>query len=982
MSVSNLFRRGGLRWEPDSDAVNASETALLRCDNLVPDQTGALTLRPGSAKLHSNLNPTGAGDVTAFHTVELANGTTYRVAGVDDRIFINGTDQGIALDSTGDLAVGNDSYQLFMARGTKKRKFDGSSFMNWGITRPEGAATLAAVAAITKTAADFDNTESPSTAADEGTSVAAADVAGTAAAAKLVTPSATTSRAVVTRLFTTDQDFLDISGSIGSETDLFDIYVKFEDPQYVEDITIVFGADNSSTLPFVKDRFEYKFDFRNTISVNIKDPNSEGYGSYQAAIQAQLTGVLPKNVTSVRTPETVKSGVKQIGVIPSPKSSVRPDPNVWGKLSVTRGQFKRIGSTTGRGWDTIRGFQVVYKVRAGYTKTATFSDALFIGGGDRSLTGTFRVVIVAARTTTTYTELSVPSVESDEIHLNHQSLQVTIPAAMVNSKDPQVDQFWIYIFGGFLDRYYRATPPLSATPPGGQTLEELSAPDGSDFGDADERSRLTSHGMTMQSGTLSSDINFVLDQSEMDILTENIPLEPYSSGPSDNIVAVAGPWNGRMFTMTSEGYVQPSSSNTPSLFNTLHVIDLTKYGNPLWMTKTASGIVCGMEKDVVFLAGSGDESADLTTIDLYPQPLNVGNPPIDKGFAVDGNAVVYRSADGLMTLAGAGLTAFPSSGNNLLWRGQNRHGVSGLNLTTGRYRMAFDNLMFYVLAPEGIDTSSNVIYRYSFQAQQWSRLVYGQVGTFLSLYKEPSGLLVAGDAAGNIWQLDTGTQDNSVDIATTILWPILDGGNPLAYKDAFDLQVHANTGGGTATIALYKDGGTTVTSSYTFLAITDEVFRINASDFGRFLQAQPRLTGSFNNFSIRQFNLSHRARPQHQVYLDTGYILPAAPGDIVWLQEAQFDAICANNFTLELYHDDVLKYSVGVTASVGVRTTYAIPLPRGSQAKRPRLVFKTQASNATGAVGFDCFGVQVRVANSGNANGSPYMTAYPTGQVA
>ena len=83
---------------------------------------------------------------------------------------------------------------------------------------------------------------------------------------------------------------------------------------------------------------------------------------------------------------------------------------------------------------------------------------------------------------------------------------------------------------------------------------------------------------------------------------------------------------------------------------------------------------------------------------------------------------------------------------------------------------------------------------------------------------------------------------------------------------------------------------------------------------------------------------------------------------------------------MELYHDDVLKYSVGVTATANVRTTYVIPLPRGSQAKRPRLVFKTQASNAEGHIGFDVYGIRVRVANAGNDNGSPYLPIYPAGQ--
>jgi hypothetical protein len=497
--------------------------------------------------------------------------------------------------------------------------------------------------------------------------------------------------------------------------------------------------------------------------------------------------------------------------------------------------------------------------------------------------------------------------------------------------------------------------------------------------DADERSRITSHGMTMQSGAASSDIEITLSKSELDILTENERLEPYTSGPVDNIFAVAGPWNNRMFTLTTEGYVYPSSNKSPSSFNTLQVLDLTKYGDPLWMVKNSSGILVGMEKDVIFLAGSGDESDDMTTIDLYPQPLNVGNPPVDSMVSVDGNSVFYRSADGLMILSGTSLRALPVEGVSLLWRGQTRHGAPGFNLTTGRFRSAIDNLMLYILAPDGTTASGKTIMRYSFPLSQWSRLRYTQAGNLRSITKEPDGSLVAGDDTGNIWLLDSGTQDNSQDIAAYFLTPISDGGNPLVYKDAFDLQVHANTAGKTATVSLYKDGAAEATWTDTLSTTVPTAFRLQASGFGRFLKAQFELTGNFTSLSIQQYNLSYRERPQHSVYLDSGYILPSKPNDVVWLQEAEFDANCANDFTMELYHDDVLKYSVNVTATANVRTTYVIPLPRGSEAKRPRLVFKTQAADAAGHVGFDCYGIQVRVSNSGNDNGSPYLPIYPTG---
>src|SRR5574341_545532 len=907
MALTNIFRRLGSRWSPDSDSADAAEDILLRADNMVPDEAGTLALRRGSSNIYTSLQGT---DVHSLHTTELANGTTYRVTGAADRVSINGVDQSTSFDGSGDLVIGDDAYQIFMARGTTKKKFDGTEFINWGINKPEGKLTLEGVPGITVTVAGFDNAESPATSMDEGTRAYVNDYAGAANSASELTPAAGTSRAVIKRLWSSDQDFLEILGAPGSNTDLFDVYVKFEDPYRVDTVTVVFGADNSSTEPFTTDRFEFVFDLKKGVPVNLKDPKAEGIDTYEAAVQGILSPIDPRFLSDVQAPGSVKKTINSVGNEQAPKSTMRPDANVWGKLSVTRGQFKRIGSTPGRGWDTIRGFKVVYQAQAGYVSKITLSDAIIIGGGDKTLTGTFKAVLVGARITDQYIETSPPSAESDPLNLNHQILKITIPAATLNSKDPQVDEYWIYLFGGFLDTYYRFAI-VPATPQSGMTIDELTNPDGANFGDADERMRLTSHGHTMFALTGSNDIVLQVDQSELDSLTENQRLPPYQSGPVDNIVAIAGPWNGRMFIMNDDGYIYPSAPRSPSNYNTLYVIDLTKYGDPLWMVRTASGVYAGMEKDVVFIAGTGDEDAEQTEIDLYPQPLNIGNPPVDKCVWVDGNAVIYRSADGMMMLTGQSLQPLPMAGTALSWRGQSRHSMSALNTSTGRFRAAVDDLMLYLLAPEGTNTSDNTIRRYSFAAQQWSRLVYGQVVQFKSIFNDPDGSLIAGDAAGNLWLLDTGTTDNSQAIPVEIWTPLIDGGQPLARKDPFDIQLHGNTGSATGTLTLYKDGAFDSTSSYTFNTITPTVYRIQASDFGAFHRFQARITGSFSTLNLQNLNFSVRLRPQHSVYLDTGYILPE-DGDFVWLQEAEVDMIAANDVTLELYLADALSYSVAI----------------------------------------------------------------------
>jgi len=978
MSTSNLFKQIGLQWLPDVDPVNAPPNALLRADNLVPDKIGALALRRGSAKLYSSLDGGGDDSVHSLRTVELANGTTYRVKGIGDKLFINGNSQGI-FDGTGDISLGDDAYQIFCARGTTKKKFDGSNWYNWGITAPNAAPPLAAVSSVTPSVAGFDNSESPATPVVEGSATigGAADAGGVANAATTLVPDGTTYRGVIQRLFTTDQNFYQISGVDGTETDMFDLYIKLENPRDVESVKIIFGADNSSTVPFTNDRFEFEFDLKSKKEIPIKDFESEGYSAYSTAVLNSLASVRPQDVTGLRTPEQVKAILASVGKIPSPTSAAPSDSNVWGHLTVTRGQFKRVGSTAARGWDTIRGFKVIYTTRRGAVPSITLADAIFIGGGARTLSGSYRCVIRAVREFDQYYELSPPSDQSDAINLNHQTLQVTIPGTVLSALDPQVDQLWVYLFGGWLDNYYRFAV-VPSTVRGGMTIDELTTPAGSDLNSADERARIPSWGFTLNVDDGSSDLVLTLLTSEMDALTENEKLEPYQMVPPDNIVGIAGPWAGRMYVLTTEGYVYPSTKRSPGSFNSSQVIDLARFGDPLWIVRTGQGIYVGMEKDVVFLAGSGDDSADLAQIDHYGQGLNLGNPPIDSAHWVDGNSIIYRSADGLIQLEGSGLKVLPTSGTSLLWRGIDRHGVPGLNTSTGRFRMAIDDMMLYVLAPEGSGvTSTNVIYRFAAGSSQWSRLVYDQVGTFKSIFKEPGGNLIAGDAAGNLWQLDIGTQDNGNNIEVTLLTPITDGGEPLARKDTFDLQIHGHTAGATGTVNLYKDGSSSVTSTYTFSLNNIGVYRFNASDFGTFLKAQVEITGEFSNLTIQNFNLTYRIRPQHVMYLDTGYVLPTDPGDMVWLYEIELDAICADDVNYRIYINDSLKSEGTITVTTGIRKPYIVPVPRGTKGYRPRIVFYVDGDNAEGSVGFEPYAVRLRLSTTGNQNGMEHRKVYP-----
>lgn len=968
--MPNLFKSGAGQWTPDADALNAPEGALLRSDNLVEDAPGALSLRAGSSLIYQGLEDLV---VHSLHTVKLA-GLTHRFMGVDNRLYIDGVIGTGAFDGSGDIAMGDDAYQAFFARGTTKKAYDGVTLRNWGIPKPAAAPTLGAVDAITTAVAAFNNTESPAVTAPEGSTAYTTDDGAVANEAIQLTPASATSRGSLQRLWTTNQNFFDIKGTEGTDNDQFDVLMKMAEPRNVEKIVLQFGVGDSSTVPFDKDRYEFTIDIKNGEVPQLKDITSSGYAAYEASVLALLQALDPTfDVGKLQTPEQVKTAMAAVGSQPSPKTGGRPDPDTWSHVTITRGMFTRIGATAGRGWNTVRGFRITYVTRAGTTSAVTFCDALWSGGGDLSLTGKFRVCFRAGRNAGQYVELSPPSAASDPITLNHQTLRVTIAAATLSALEGYADQLWVYLFGGLnLNTWYRFAV-TSASTRGGMTIDEFSNPLGADFGTIEERTRLSSHGFTYSqlNGdgvphiTGTTDLVMTIRKSEEQALSEGLRMEPYQISPPDNIVGIAGPWAGRMFVLTSDGSVWPSSNLSPSSFNSRQRLDLTRYGDPMWILHTTGGVYVGMSKDIIFLEGSGDDSADLTLIELFPRAMGIGNPPVDAAAWVEGSTIIFRSADGLMAFTGAGVNPIPFAGTELLWRntGGVRHGVSPLNTATGRFRLTFDNGILYMLAPEGTATSTNVIYR--LKSGAWRRFVYAQVEAFHSILTDPDGLLIAGDDAGQLWLLEDGVQDNGQDIAPELWTPCGAGGDPLSYKDPMDLQLHVDTSGDQGTLAVYLDAATTPAATYNFSTQSPDIYRIQADDIGKFIRAQLRITGTFTAFVLSAYNLAFRPRVQHRVVLDTGWFGPQQ-GDLLWAKEAEIDCISPVDLEADVYFDDILHPTQPVVVTPSKRSVFRIPLPRGSKGKRGRIVFRTTSADGVGAIGFEAFLVRLLPRNTGN----------------
>lgn len=754
--MGNIWKRStGWKWVPDSDEVNGVEGVLLRADNTIPDELGARRLRRGSTTLYSGLD----GPVHTLYTAQL-QGNMYRIAGAADSLYVNGERQISDLDGTNDLAVVDDAYQVFVARGKSKKKWDGETLNNWGIAAPSTAPILGAIDAITYTACTFATGESPLPVVNEGTGAFRLGYDGvTADAATELTPNAGSGRASIQKKWATSVDFLNFLGNVGGQTDLFDIRIHMEEPRKVDKITVMFGMSTGAD-PFLDDYYYFDFNIRNTGTVDIKDAASNAAAAYGISNQRLNAVLTPQEITRVKSPADAGKVLRALGRFAGSRSRERADTAAaspaWGHLSVTRGQFNRVGGTPGRDWKTVRGFKVVYTCIPGTTSKVYLDDAIWYGGGNRALTGSFQVGYRFARQfydkhgAEVYTELSPMSPISKSIVLQQQTLQFTVPAATLSAKDTQVNQVWVYLYGGWLDTYYRVAV-LPAAPGPGMSIDDISDPN--NLNDPGEWARLSSYAFseTTNESDETPDLTARIYKSELEALIENEVYEAGSVGPPDDIVSAAGPWNKRVFVLTKEGWLYPSSQKCPSSFSLYQTLDLRMYGEPYWVVKTTTGIFVGMSKDIIRIAGSGDVLEDNLLADLYPEPLNVANPPVDRAVCVDGNSVYYRAADGPMVFTGASSQPLPFAGTSMLWKGFDRYAIEHLDTNNGRFRFEMDDHNLFMIVPEGADPTATISYDAT-QPRVGNKVVIDtRTYRFVSDIPNVDGEVMIGDTADETW---------------------------------------------------------------------------------------------------------------------------------------------------------------------------------------------------------------------------------------
>jgi hypothetical protein len=930
-SISRKDYSGG--WKPSSDAVNCPKNAVLRMDNLVLDDRGILSLRKG---ISTAISAPGA-SISNLFTANL-NGTKYRMVASGSGVYANGATTGAVIPGSGDIQFGSAIDQIFFARSTAKKKFDGTTLRNWGIQPISAAPTTAAAATNTKVfgsmnGATHASPDSPAWADVTGTSAESTGSDAVAYSALTVTPNAGSGQGIITKTYVSATDFAVFDNSGGSVNDIIQFNAYLTVPQEVSNITLQIDCN---TGDFLTDYYESAF------TSGVPYPAFPDLAAYQAYA---IANGIPEGQWPALWAEIVATYNAQYAAAQAAQSA-GIQANTWTRLYATRAAFDRHGSTTAKGWETIKAVKFVVNGTAAGTCTIRLDNLEIIGGEESTQAGTYRYIATAVRNTD-YQIISAPSVSSDAIVLRAQGTTITIPAAAMAALDSQANEIWIYRMGGKMQAYYRVATIVLQFDHTAPFESEYSTLSQANYTAAFESTFGGTVGPGKCTATWERTYGYDTTASIADTMSDDqatsigIRLQSDVSVPPDDIVGIAGPYYDRLFAMTAK-MLWPSMRLKPDSYITGQVITVGGDDETaLWIAQALGGLYIGTTKDIYRLEGTGAEYPD-GTMDFRKVPVNIGNPPISSALAREGNSMVYLASDGWRAFTGSDST--PIKGDtDLLWKGETRHGVSPVNVTgsTARFRAAIWNGMLVAITPEGSDTTSSVrLHKYTFATQRWYRHTYGKNWT--AIHREPDGTLIAGDSAGSVYQLETGTQDVTTDIPV-VLWTTVDDGDaPQNEKEAQDFQIRLDTGSNAATVAIHLDGSTTASDSESVTKDESDIYQYNTSDLSMFRQVQFRVTGNFSTFKWLEYAFSFLVLPATRRAWNLG-AFDATDRDMSWIRRISVKANAAADMTVNLYFDGVAETAKTITVTPSVATVYDVDYGRGIKGRSPKILITSTA---------------------------------------
>ena len=933
--VRKDFSRG---WVPSADAVNCPQNGLLRMDNCVLDELGIVSLRLGSTRAVAVADT----DIHSLYTAVLG-GTKYRMIGAGNTLAANTTVLAASgAGTSGDMAFTSWLGQIFAARNTYKKKWNGTTLNDWGITAP--AAPTASVVGgefATLSTCEVAGGASPEVPAFTASEGALAPIAGYTGAAALtaaeLTSSATTFRGTMTRTrpaitaasnaapivvtFAAAHGFsngnlITVSGVLGNTAangrwtvanvggggTTLELQGSTGNGAYTSgghaglNMVTLSGGSTITDLDVIE-MFVYLTDpslfKRVTLMVDFND-GTFGQDWAQYTWEYQESSFETTNVVIPFTPSEQIERIYQdsSGYALDNVDLSRIETQTFERTApVAATQFKPNLAN----WNYINAPRGSF-VRSGGTLYAK-SDGTFDTFGWHS--------VKAVRVTFEATASTV--LRFDEIR--------TVQGLHGN---------YVYrtVYVNETGTYNELSPPSAAS---SEVANDNSASLVTWAASAD--TQVTHVYVYRMGGTLDrfyrvarvavGTLTATDTLSDASAIITNITLQADDSGPPDEIIGIESDYYARQFCLT-QNYVYPSRLLQPGNFSAGQAIRVGDGTQPaFWIKKAFGGIYVGGTRDIYRLDGTGAELPD-GSLDFSMTPLNIAYPPVDSSLAVQGNYLIYRASDGPRLLTGSEST--PLRGDtDLLWKGYTRHGVSPPNATStsARFRMAISHGMLHMIVPEGSDTTtSTALWKYNFSLERWYRHTYPTA--WKAIAREPDGTIIAGETTGGyVYTIDTGTQDNATDIAVVFWAGVDDNGAALNRKKAERHYMRLDTAGATASVGLHLEGSSTAAQTLGLSQIGE-----GRSDTGTptltiapFIQIQHRITGSFSTFKLYEFGLQYTDFPT-LFFGQTPEILIAA-GDEAVLSGVRVTACTLGvSRSFGVYLDDTFVGTYALTTEV------------------------------------------------------------------
>lgn len=936
-------------WNPSVDLINANPNAQPRMDNLVLDEIGGLSLRKGQNCLTTTAITDGP--VHGLFTVwqEEVRG---RYAAADSAAGATGIYAAYGgaafgqilsnIDGDGDVSFGADMGQVFITRGTTHYKNEVSAHTSrgWGIPAPLRKPTLEAIPSDGKTFSDFDNNETNAWVASEGVLTAGIGYDEAVDGSRSLEVNRTTAKGTITKTFTTTQNFaLYDGGDTGTDEDLIEFYLWIEQPDFLDYISLQIDCnpdDNRASARFRDDYFYVEVNTTDATTMKL-DPHEER----ERSTDGTLTRTRREDI---RERDGRSHGGKEDTTDPQGGGglTLRSRNGAWAHFSIPRGKFFRVGSTTGKGWDTIKAVQFTVQyatdilVKVGQVEpgpwSVRFDKMRIIGGAHHPYTGKYRVCVQYESRLSKYSAKSGISPISEEIDLKANGIKVT--TRITDAEYGWITHLRVYLAGGTIGGFYKAKVIEAAAPSNGFTI-----------------------------------FTIVLDTSDRDLLIQNSPLDYNVNTPPDDIVSIAGPFDQRLFCLTEDGlYV--SLQNDPDAYSSDHVLQLPgKAATPRFIVNIAGEPILATSRDFYRVVGDGSVAPD-GIINYRFEAMNIP-PALTNFYAQEGNRLVYLAADGFRVFEG--LSSTPLRGAvDLLFQEMTRYGVNPPNLGSapGRFKGGIRNNKLYVMIPESTPSNNiGAVYVLNMSSGAWYRFVYPTKQDIL--YREPDGQLLTGDLTGTILHIEanTGVGDQIVGggyqaIPVTWYTKSHDGGAPLNFKEAEDFRMYGFESDVAATINLHSDENET---AFKTLTISSDALLQEATSVYSFRRCQMRLTGSFKTFKVRSWSLTYRRRPAPRVFWDSGYIR-LGHQKLVHLRKMIIMMRVQGWVDLRVYFDDELVTTevidAAVTVGVPVLTMHQVDFEREVWGRQIRITLQSQSNLDAGA--FEPYWAEVYHKTSGN----------------